>query len=172
MSNSKLATWLSDQGQPLVKQARHFRTVVDPEQTPFNSKYEAITLYTNLLQSLESIASEEPSDRVHLLQLCLHSEAAFTSIDVEDNITAERSLRSAIEVVVDRLKLPFLVRSFDSNDEASGSQENSSEGKLHISLALVLIALYNTLGYLKSMKLNFASSVAFFKEAETLYHAW
>ena len=116
---------------------------------------------------------------MHLLALGLHSEAAFTSIDVEDMPAAERSLQAAIEVVVERLKLPFLVNAFDSNDEASGPGEGGGgaggdtvEGKVHISLALMLIQLYNLLGFLKSMKLNFAGSVAFFQEAEKLFIAW
>ena len=173
-STSKLSAWLVSPGLGEFNRAEALRKVVDPETTPFKSRYEAIEIYEKLIKDLESFSDSEPSDRLWLLQFALQSESSFLHMDTEDLSSAERCLRACIELVRSKLKLQFIVSQFNANDETSGEEKvTDPEAKpIPPELSLLIIQLYNQLGYLKSMKLNFQGAVPFLQEAERIFYVW
>ena len=172
-STAKLSDWLASPGKTEFDRAEALCKIVDPESTPFKSKYEAVEIYQKLCSDLEKLEDSEPCDRVWLLQLGLQHELAFVHMDTEDLSAAERCLQQCIELVRSKLKLRLIVKQFNSNDEASGEVAvDADAADAPVALSWILIQLYNQLGFLKSMKLNFAGSVPFLKEAEKIFYTW
>ena len=173
-STAKFTAWLTSPGKTEFDRAAELRKAVDPEKTPFKSKYEAIEIYQKLVKDLEALQESEPCDRLWLALLVLQTESASTHVDTEDLASAERSLQQSIELVRSRLKIQFLVQKFNSNDEASGEVKvfDADSKELPTELSAIWIQLYNQLGFLKSVKLNFDGAVPFLKEAERLYYVW
>lgn len=167
-------------------QVEQLRSRIDPENTPYKSKYEAVEMLIRLRADLEPLTLEfsdendhSKFERIWLVLFALYFELAITHMDTEELAQAEVALQKCLQICNSNLNLNLIVLSYKSNDKnneldtkQTGENEKTANEDKVLKLSLVLLLFYNQLAFLKSMKLNFKASIAYLKEAEKIHSNW